>query len=130
MELTENPSLIAPIALNAPALKGSLSLAYRNARGGFNAEVRVRANAGFPAESAGYTGTTCATGRPPNFLLFEEECVDGYTLVDVTAGYKVPNTRATLQVTVSNLFDVEYRSFVGVPEIGQFIMAQVKYDLF
>ena len=56
--------------------------------------------------------------------------MDGYTLVDVTAGYKVPNTRATLQVTVSNLFDVGYRSFVGVPEIGQFIMAQVKYDLF
>ena len=48
-DLTESPSLIAPIALNAPALKGSLSLAYRNARAGFNAEVRVRANAGFPA---------------------------------------------------------------------------------
>ncbi len=129
-DLTENPSLIAPIALNAPALKGSLSLAYRNARAGFNAEVRVRANAGFPAESAGFTGITCETGLPPNTLLFEEECVDGYTLVDVTAGYKIPNTRATLQVTVSNLFDEAYRSFVGVPEIGQFVMAQVKYDLF
>ena len=129
-DLTEIDNGIAPIALNAPALKGSLSLAYRNARAGINAEVRVRANAGFPAESAGYTGITCETGTPANTILFEEECVDGYTLVDVTAGYKVPNTRATLQVTVSNLFDVGYRSFVGVPEIGQFIMAQVKYDLF
>ena len=129
-DLTEIDNGIAPIALNAPALKGSLSLAYRNARAGFNAEVRVRANAGFPAESAGYTGITCETGTPPNTLLFEEECVDGYTLVDVTAGYKIPNTRATLQVTISNLFDEGYRSFVGVPEIGQFIMAQVKYDLF
>ncbi len=129
-DLTEIENGIAPIALNAPALKGSLSLAYRNARAGFNAEVRVRANAGFPAESAGFTGITCETGRPANTLLFEEECVDGYTLVDVTAGYKIPNTRATLQVTVSNLFDEAYRSFVGVPEIGQFVMAQIKYDLF
>ena len=129
-DLTEIDNGITPIALNAPALKGTLSLAYRNARAGFNAEVRVRANAGFPAESAGFTGITCETGLPANTLLFEEECVDGYTLVDVTAGYKVPNTRATLQVTVSNLFDEGYRSFVGVPEIGQFIMAQIKYDLF
>ena len=50
--------------------------------------------------------------------------------MDVTAGYKIPKTRATLQVTVSNVFDEAYRSFVGVPEIGRFLMAQVKYDLF
>ena len=128
-DLDEIDNAIAPIALNAPALKGSLSLAYRNARSGINAEARVRANAQFPAESAGFTGTVCETG-PRADILFEEECVDGYTLVDLTAGYKVPRTQATLQVTVSNLFDEPYRSFVGVPEIGRFLMAQVKYDLF
>ena len=128
-DMTEIENAIAPIALNAPALKGSLGLAYRNARSGINAEARVRANAEFPAESAGFTGTSCETG-PRADILFEEECVAGFTLVDLTAGYKVPTTRATLQVTVSNLFNEPYRSFVGVPEIGRFIMAQVKYDLF
>ena len=128
-DLTEIDNGIAPIALNAPALKGSLSLAYRNARSGINAEVRARANAEFPAESAGFTGTICETG-PRSDILFSEDCVSGYTLVDLTAGYKIPTTRATLQVTVSNIFNEPYRSFVGVPEIGRFLMAQVKYDLF
>ena len=128
-DLTEIDNAIAPIALNAPALKGSLGLAYRNARTGINAEARVRANTEFPAESAGFTGTSCETG-PRADILFEEDCVSGFTLVDLTGGYKIPTTRATLQVTVSNLFNEKYRSFVGVPEIGRFIMAQVKYDLF
>ncbi len=127
-DLREIDNGVAPIALNAPELKGTLSLAYRNARRGINAEARLRATSGFPAESAGFAATRCETG--PRGVLFEEDCVDGYALVDVTAGYKIPKTRATLQVTVSNVFDEAYRSFVGVPEIGRFLMAQVKYDLF
>ena len=93
---------IVPIALNAPKAKGAVSLAYRAARAGFNAEARLRITSGFPAESAGFVGTfPCET-----------------------------QTQATLQLTVSNLFDSAYRSFVGVPEIGRFIMARVRYDLF
>jgi len=128
-DLTEIDNGVAPIALNAPALKGSLGLAYRNVRTGINAEIRARANAEFPAESAGFAGTICETG-PRSDILFSEDCVSGYALVDVMAGYKIPTTRATLQVMISNIFDEGYRSFVGVPEIGRFLMAQVKYDLF
>lgn len=127
-DLSEIENGIAPIALNAPDLKGTLSIGYRNVRRGLNLETRLRANSVFPAESAGYAGTRCETG--PRGLLFETDCVGRYALVDVTGGYRVPNTRATLQVTVSNLFDERYRSFVGVPEIGRFLMAQVKYELF
>jgi iron complex outermembrane receptor protein len=118
---------IAPISLNAPRWKGSLQLAYRNVRAGFNAEARLRYQTSFPAESAGYTGTECITGGQGG--IFEESCVDDFTLVDVTLGYKIPNTAATLQLAVTNLFDESYRSFVGVPEIGRFIMARIKYDL-
>jgi outer membrane receptor protein involved in Fe transport len=128
-DLTEIEGGIAPVALNAPALKGTLSLAYRNVHTGINAEARLRSSAGFPAESAGFTGTTCETG-PREDALFEEDCVDGYTLVDFTAGYKLPNTRATIKMTISNVFDTDYRSFVGVPNIGRFLMAQIQYDLF
>ena len=107
----------APIALNAPDFKGSASLAYRDVRTGFNAEARLRFQSGFPAISAVYAGTACLTGG--NGAVNEEACVDAFALVDLTFGYKLPRSGATLQLTVSNLFDTGYRSFVGVPEIGQ-----------
>ena len=120
---------IVPIALNATKTKGTVSLAYRDSRAGFNAEARVRLNSSFPAESAGFVGTSpCETAA--RGILFEETCVESFQIVDLTLGYKVPRTQATLQLTVSNLFDSAYRSFVGVPEVGRFIMARVRYDLF
>ena len=119
---------IVPIALNAPKVKGTFALAYRDARAGFNAEARLRLTSGFPAVSAGFVGTQCETGVTG--ALYEQACVEGYQLVDVTLGYKVPGTLATLQLAVSNLFNEPYRSFVGVPEVGRFLMVQAKYDLF
>ena len=61
---------------------------------------------------------------------FGEDCVESSTLVDVNFGYKIPNTPAELQLAVTNLFDSAYRSFVGVPDIGRFAIARIKYDLF
>lgn len=102
-----------PIALNAPKHKGSLSLGYRNVRQGFNAETRFRFSSSFPAISAGFDGEV-----PSN------------EVVDVTLGYQVPGTAAAVQLAVTNLFDTEYRSFVGVPSIGRMAMLRVTYDLF
>ncbi len=118
----------APIALNAPMDKGSMGLAYRNAKTGFTGEARVRFTTEFPAESAGYTGTECVTQNVGAY--FGEKCVEGATLVDVNLGYKIPNTAAELQMVVTNLLDSDYRSFVGVPTIGRFAMVRIKYDLF
>ena len=103
----------APIALNAPTHKGSLALAYRNVRQGFNAEGRVRFNNAFQAVSAGFAGE-----------------VPSAKIVDMTLGYQVPNTAATLQLAVTNLFDSANQSFVGVPDIGRLMIVRVKYDLF
>ena len=103
----------APISLNAPKHKGSASLAYRNVYSGFSAQARVRLNSGFAAVSAGFAGDVPST-----------------QVVDVNMGYKVPNTQATLQVAVSNVFDADNFAFVGVPSIGRFAMVKVKYDLF
>ena len=119
---------IAPIALNAPEFKGSVTLGYRDVLNGFNAEGRVRFQSGFAAESAGFVGTECETGGEGGLL--EEACVDRFGLVDFTMGYKVPNSQATLQLAVSNVFDIGYRSFVGVPEIGRMAIVRVKYDIF
>jgi iron complex outermembrane receptor protein len=126
----------APIALNAPDVKGSLGAAYRNVRSGITGGARWRFQSEFPAESAPFAGTRCVGGTG----LFVEDCVEarglwglggeGRPLVDANLGYQIPNTSATLQLTVNNIFDAGYRSFVGVPEIGRFAMFTVKYDLF
>jgi iron complex outermembrane receptor protein len=118
----------APLSLNAPKDKATLGLAFRDPRTGFNAEARVRHTAQFPAESAGYVGTKCLEDHAGG--LFEEDCVEAATLVDLNLGYKIPNTAATVQLAVTNLFDQDYRSFVGVPYIGRFAMLRMKYDIF
>lgn len=120
----------SPIALNAPKNKGSLGLAFREATRGVTASARVRFNSQFPAESAGYVGVSCLPAPYNDGGLFGQDCVDSSAIVDITAGYKVPGTRATLQLSVTNVLDSEYRSFVGVPAIGRFSMLRVKYDLF
>jgi iron complex outermembrane receptor protein len=116
------------ISLNAPKDKGALGVAYRNGLKGINAEARVRHTGEFPAESAGYVGTACVTGGTGG--IFEEDCVKSATLFDVNFGYQIPTTNATVQFSVTNLFDGDYRSFVGVPNIGRFAMVGLKYDLF
>jgi len=103
----------APISLNAPTKKGSMALAYRHPGAGFNAEARFRFNNSFPAISAGFEGD-----------------VPDAQLVDLSLGYRIPNTAATVQASVSNIFDSAYQSFVGVPEIGRFAMLRFKYELF
>ena len=122
----------SPVALNAPKDKGSLNVTFRDVLSGFTASGGVRFTSSFPAHSADFRGTACiplpagTTTRP----LFEENCVDKYAIFDVNAGYEVPNTAATLQLSVNNVFDTGYRSFPGVPRIGRLAMVRVRYELF
>ena len=114
-----------PIALNAPERKGSAALRYRNRTLGFNAESRVRHTAGFPVLSGVYVGTECVEDDPGPFA---EPCVDSHTLVDVTAGYRVPRVPGlSVQLSVQNLLDTEYRSFAGVPEVGRMALLRLRY---
>jgi iron complex outermembrane receptor protein len=110
----------APITLNAPTDKASFGLGYNNADRGFNASSRVRFTSAFPASSAGFVGE-----------------VESAMIVDLTAGYEVPNTAATIQLSMTNVlgnlarpFEDTYQSFIGVPEMGRYTMLRVKYDLF
>jgi iron complex outermembrane receptor protein len=119
---------VAPISLNAPKFKGSVQLGYRNQWIGFSGEARVRFQSGFPVDSGVFVGTACITGGRGGLL--EQDCIDAYTLMDLTLGYKLPNWPATIQVAATNLLDEAYRSYIGVPDIGRLIMAQVRVDLF
>lgn len=112
------------VALNAPKKKGSAALTYRSLAKGINAEARVRYTSEFPANSAGYVGLACVTGDAASGV-----CVKSYTLFDLTAGYKIPTTGATLQLNVSNVLDEKYQSFIGTPIVGRMVILRLKYDL-
>ena len=69
-------------------------------------------------------GTQCIGGSGD----LVEPCEDAASIVDLTAGYRVPNTGATVSLYVSNLFNEAYRNFVGVPNIGRLALLQLKYE--
>ena len=103
----------APITLNAPGDKGSIGLAYRDVASGFSTSARFRFSSAFQASSAVFGGP-----------------VESSAIVDLTAGYRIPNSAATLQLSVNNVFNTAFQPFFGVPEIGRYTMLRVKYDLF
>ncbi|HEX2220583.1 MAG TPA: TonB-dependent receptor [Gemmatimonadales bacterium] len=122
---TESAGLVT---LNAPKRKGSMALLYRDDQSGFNGEARVRYNASFPVNSGVYVGTRCLGGIYAEGALVEN-CVDSYTLFDVTLGYRIPQLRDTaLQLTVQNLLDEDYRAFPGAPVIGRLALLRLKYE--
>jgi outer membrane receptor for ferrienterochelin and colicins len=110
------------VALNAPKKKGSASLTFRHPDAGVNALVRVRYTDEFPANSANFVGLQCVD---PDL---QGKCVKSYTLVDLTAGYQLPMRGASVQLTVSNILDEEYQSFIGVPVIGRMAMLRLRYE--
>jgi len=113
------------ITLNAPTLKGSGSIGYRNDAAGFNAEARVRYMGDFPVVSGAFIGITCIDPDATN----SEDCVESSTVADLTMGYELPPVPgATLQLTVQNVFDSDYRSFVGVPNIGRLALLRLRYE--
>jgi len=114
------------IALNAPAQKGGVTLGFRDPGMGFNAEARARYTAGFPASSGVYHGVGCVEETPTPL---SGECVESYTLFDLTLGYR-PTFRGApvVQLTVNNLLDTAYQAFPGVPTLGRMAMLRLRYD--
>jgi outer membrane receptor for ferrienterochelin and colicins len=116
------------VTLNAPKRKGSLSVLYRNDDAGFNGELRARYNDAFPVNSGVYIGTRCLGGDHAKSFL-TEDCVESYTLLDLTLGYRIPRVQGTsLQLAVQNLLDEDYRAFPGAPTIGRLALLRLKYE--
>lgn len=121
---TENAGLVT---LNAPTRKITATAGYDNEEGnGFNAELRLRYNNGFPVNSGVYIGTRCLGDASP----LAEACVQSATLLDLNAGYRLPGVgrNTTLQLSVNNLLNDAYRPFPGTPTLRRMILARVKYD--
>jgi outer membrane receptor for ferrienterochelin and colicins len=112
------------ITLNAPKSKLNGSLAYRDPTLGFNGELRVRHHGGFPVNSGVFIGVECIIPGAEG-----EACVPSATLTDLTLGYRLPQVRgASLQLSVTNLFDHAYQSFIGTPQIGRMALLRLRYD--
>jgi outer membrane receptor for ferrienterochelin and colicins len=113
------------IALNAPTRKFSGSVMYRDDLRGWNGEARVRYNAAFPVLSAPYVATACLGEEGP----LVEPCVDSFTLVDLSVGYRLSALPgASVQLAVQNVLDAGYRSFAGVPEVGRMALLRLRYE--
>ncbi|MGH7461268.1 MAG: TonB-dependent receptor domain-containing protein, partial [Longimicrobiales bacterium] len=110
------------VALNAPKTKGSAHVSYRDVLRGLNAELRVRYQDEFPANSAGYVGLNCIEST------LAGDCVKAYTLLDLTAGYRLPIAGTSVQLSVSNLLNADYQSFIGVPQVGRMALLRLRYD--
>lgn len=115
---------VGTVTLNAPKRKGSLAVAYRRDDGGLNGEVRARYNDQFPVKSGVYEATACieedATTLP---------CVDSFTLLDLTLGYELRRAPGmSIQASVQNLLDEDYRSFPGVPDVGRMAILRLRYE--
>lgn len=121
------------IALNAPDLKATGRLGYRNPDAGFNGEVRARYTSEFPVNSAPFAATQCIAGVEGASALpsgsITSPCMEPYTIVDLTLGYELPWVAGTsVQLVMNNVLDTEYRSFVGVPSVGRFTMLRLRHE--
>lgn len=100
------------IALNAPSHKGSVGFTFDDRAAGFSFGGRLRMTTAFPMNSGVYRGD-----------------VDGYSLLDVLIGYRLPFQPGTqVSLTANNVLNNLHQEFVGAPEIGRMLVARVRYD--
>lgn len=109
------------IALNGSKNRGSGTLRYRNDPKGWSTEARVRYVKGFPVSSGVYVSPQNPDGS------FQP--TDSYGVVDLQGSFR-PNfgTRnMLLSLTVNNVFNKAYATFVGVPQLGRTVVSKVTY---
>jgi iron complex outermembrane receptor protein len=100
------------IALNAPSKKGSFSARWSDVTSGWTLQGQLRYSDGFPMNSGVYIGD-----------------VDTYTVFDANVRYRIPMApRATLTLTVNNVFDNLHQEFIGAPQLGRLMMLRLQYE--
>jgi len=111
------------IALNASKSKGSLTVGWRDDPNGWSAETRFRAVKGFPVNSGVYV--SAPDPDDPNRLL----PTDSYGVLDLQGTWKPPigARNMLLSVNVQNLLNKHYSTFVGVPNLGRFLLTKASY---
>ena len=105
----ENVDKIADITLNAPGTKLKLGASYL-----FN-EPEVAVGGQFRYVGAFRQNTGVFAGD-----------VDAYSVLDLNASYALPvDLDLRLRVDISNALGTKYRTFVGAPELGRMVFAEI-----
>jgi hypothetical protein len=104
----ENLGDIADVALNAPKHKLKLGGKYRISQWRMRLSAQARYSGSFRMRSGVFEGD-----------------VDSYAVVDASGVYDIPHGGLLLTVSIDNLLNNEYRSFVGAPRIGRMTHAQL-----
>ena len=105
----KNVDGIADISLNAPGTKLKLGGSYVFDKPKLTLGGQFRYNGEFEQDSGVYAGT-----------------VDSYGVLDLNLVYQLPlSYDMRLGIDVSNALDNQYRGFVGAPEIGRLVFAQL-----
>lgn len=100
------------IALNAPTDKGSFGINYDNKVVGTFISGRVRISGAFPMNSGVYQGD-----------------VDGYQVLDLNMGYRVPGyTGFIVSLTLNNALNNLHQEFIGAPFMGRVGMLKLQYE--
>ncbi|MBM3276838.1 MAG: TonB-dependent receptor [Candidatus Handelsmanbacteria bacterium] len=107
--LFKNLDNIADVALNSPKQKLRLGVIRELPQWRLRAGAGVRHNGSYPMASGVYEGK-----------------VKSYTLVDLNLVYRLPVERdLSLIVNADNLLDKQHQEFIGAPQIGRLVFAQL-----
>ena len=105
----ENVDNIADITLNAPSTKLKLGASYL-----FD-EPEVAVGGQFRYVGSFYQNSGVFAGE-----------VDAYSVLDLNASYALPlDLDLRLRIDISNVLGNKYRTFVGAPELGRMIFAEI-----
>jgi iron complex outermembrane receptor protein len=107
--LFENLDGIADVTLNSPKHKLRAGVARELPQWRLRAGAQVRHNGAYPMASGVYEGE-----------------VEAYTLLDLNLVYKLPVQRElSLILNADNVLNNKHREFVGAPQIGRLVVAQL-----
>jgi iron complex outermembrane receptor protein len=107
------------VALNASSEKVALSGRYRQGLDGWSVETGVRYTKGFPVNSGVYVTELNADGT--------RRAIPDWTTVDAQASYRF-KFGLLASLSVQNLFNENYATFVGIPQLGRLVLTKLQYE--
>lgn len=133
----------APLTLNSPAHKASLTARWDNALGGWGGEIRGRYADAYPVNSSLFSsyGDWPVGGAPasaqcdrsrPNFTsqfcyAYPGVPVNAFVDAGVSYRFQLQGRNALFSINATNLLGNEVPTFVGTPNIGRMVVSRIQY---
>lgn len=126
----------APLMLNAPDGKASLTVKFRDEPNKYGIELRWRYMSSYPVNSGVYASGVDANGhairfqRPGSTAYYIYDGVPANNLFDIGFNYRLPFGSQELlwSVNGTNVLDSKVRTFPGSPEIGRMVVTRLQYS--